>query len=200
MFPGVQAQCLFKPLDKTKPVADDERADIQDSFLKLLLRENGIRDGLEMPLECLVTTRFGIHEFGSQSFDLMQDFLTGRIQRSSKSRIHDLKRGPDGVQTGTDLVSNSIEDLHPLNTGYRFPAQEIASAKNIEEIDLIFLQCASNTTFQNGSADPRHYRRYRTAQNLINRGGLSEIGNLCRPADVGDRRENRILHRRTNQH
>src|SRR5215831_9119293 len=116
MFSGVQAQCLFKPLDKTEPVADDERADIQNSFLKLLLRENGIRDGLEMPLECLVTTRFG---------------------------IHDLKRGPDGVQTGTDLVSNSIEDLHPLNTGYRFPPQEIASAKNIEEIDLIFVQCAN---------------------------------------------------------
>src|SRR5689334_13118540 len=117
MFSGVQAQCLFKPLDKTKPITYEERADVQDSFLKFFLRKNGIRDGLEMPLECLVAARFGIHEFGSQSFDLMQDFLTSRIQRSSKSRIHDLKRGPDRVQTVTDLVSNSIENLHSLYCG-----------------------------------------------------------------------------------
>src|SRR5262249_14580482 len=122
MLSGVQTQGLFEPTHKTEPVANQERADIQNSLLKLLFGKNGIGDGLEMPLERLVTPRFGVHELGSQPFDLMQNFLPSRVQRPTKSRIHDMKGGSDGVQTGSDLFTHPVEDFHALNARYRFSA------------------------------------------------------------------------------
>src|SRR5262249_43853498 len=148
-----------------------------------------IGDGLEMPLECLITPGFGINESGSQSFDLMQNFLTGCVQRSSKSRIHHLKRGSDGVQTGTDLFPHLIENFHALNAGYRFSTEKIAPAKNIEKIHFIFVQRARNAAFQNGRADSRHDWRYLPAKGLINSARLSEVSDFCRPANIRNGRE-----------
>src|SRR5215469_6697149 len=120
-----------------------------------------------MPFQRVVAAGLGIHKLGSQILDLMQYFLPRGIQSPSQCRVDAIQCGDERVQFAIDGVAHLVEDFHSLDGGYRFPAEKVTTAKNVQKIDLIFLESSGDAAFEDRCADSRKYRWCPAVQSFI---------------------------------
>ena len=132
MFPGIQPKVPFELLNQTEPIADQERRDVDDPFLKFFLREKRIHNHVQVSLERLAAPRFGIYKFRSQCFHLMKHFLPGIIECSGESRIHSVQGRPERFQLTTQSIADEIEHFYALDACNRFSADKITAAMRLE--------------------------------------------------------------------
>ena len=153
-----------------------------------------------MAIEKFIPAGNGIDILAVERLHLMQNLLTGGLERAAQSFIHGTRAEAEvNSAVRLDRTAHAFEGLVILDRADRFPPQVIPPAKNVFQLQrVLFLMRAIRGSIKVALILGK-YRRHRFAQRFIDGRSLSKVGNLSRTADIRHGGKEGILNHRTQQ-